>query len=76
MDSSGHHFTSSASALTLINGLVVVAGLVRDAMMVSVLPHPGVVASVTTSSLGAVDHMLHGQISRRPHCFPLDVDTI
>lgn len=68
--------SSANLKLTLINGLVVVAGLVRDAMMVSVLPHAGVVASVTASSLGAVDHMLHGQISRRPHCFPLDVDTI
>lgn len=60
----------------MVECLVVVAGLVRDAVRVGVLPHPAVVPSVTGAGVGTVEHMLDGQIGRRPNSFALDVDTI
>lgn len=62
--------------LTLIDCLVVVACLIRDAMFVCVLPHPSMVPSMTGTGISTVDHVLDRQISRWPHSFPLDVDTI
>lgn len=62
--------------LTLVNCLVVVAGLVRDAMFVGILPHTSMVPSMTGAGLSTVDHMLDRKISRWPHSFPFDVDTI
>lgn len=62
--------------LTLVNCLVVVTGLIRNAMFVGILPHPSMVPSVTGARLSAVNHVLDGKISRWPHSFPLDVDTI
>lgn len=44
--------------LTLVLGLVVVAGLVRDAMFVGILPHPTVITSMTGASLTTVHHIL------------------
>lgn len=72
-----HERTERANGvLTLADGLVVVAGLVRDAMFVSVLPHPAVVSPVTGAGLRAVDHVLDRNVSRWPRSFPLYVDAI
>lgn len=67
-----HHFR----VLTLVNCLVVVAGLVRDAMFVCVLPHPSMVSSMTGAGVSAVDHVLDGNVSRWPRTSPLYVDTV
>lgn len=72
-----HERTERANGvLTLADGLVVVAGLVRDAMFVSVLPHPAVVSPLTGARLRAVDHVLDRNVSRWPRSFPLYVDAI
>lgn len=63
-------------SLTLVYGLVVVTGLVRDAMLVGVLPDTAVVAAVAGAGLAAVDHVLHGQVRRGPRPLPLNVDAI
>lgn len=63
-------------SLTLVLGLVVVAGLVRDAMLVGVLPDNAVVAAMTGAGLATVDHVLHGQVRRRPRPLPLNIDAI
>lgn len=61
---------------TLVLGLVVVAGLVGDAVPVGVLPHLQVVAPLAGAGLAAVDHVLHGQQRGRPRPLPLDVDPV
>lgn len=66
----------ATSVLTLVSCLVVVAGFVRDAMVVSILPYPFVVPSLTGARLSTRDYVLDRQISRWPCAFPLDVDTI
>ena len=63
-------------SLTLVLGLVVVAGLVGDAVRVGVLPHPGVVPAVAAPGVAAVDHVLHGQVGGRPRPLAFDVDAI
>ena len=61
---------------TLVNGLVVVAGFVWDAMLVGVLPHGEVVSSVAGPRVGTVQHVLDGQVGGRPGSPPLDVDAV
>ena len=61
---------------TLVEGLVVVAGFVWDAMLVGVLPHGEVVPSVAGPGVGAVQHMLDRQVGRRPGSPPLNVDAV
>ena len=61
---------------TLVLGLVVVAGLVWDAVPVGVLPHRQVIAPLTRARVAAVDHVLHRQQCGRPRPLPLDVDPV
>lgn len=61
---------------TLILSLVVVAGLVWNAMVVGVLPHARVVSTLAGSGIGAVDHVLNREVGRRPRTFSLYVDSI
>lgn len=63
-------------SLTLVLGLVVVAGLVGDAVRVGVLPDAAVVAAVAGARLAAVHHVLHRQVGRGPRPLALDVDAI
>lgn len=44
---------------TLVFGLVVVAGLIGDAVLMSIGPHREVIASLTGASIAAVDDVLH-----------------
>lgn len=60
----------------MILGLVVVAGLVRDAVVVGVHPDPGVVPALAGPRVSTVDDILHRQVGRRPSTFPLDVDSV
>lgn len=60
----------------MILGLVVVAGLVGDAVVVRVPPDPGVVPALTGASISTVDDILHRQVGRGPGTFPLDVDSV
>lgn len=60
----------------MVLGLVVVAGLVGDAVTVGILPHWQVVAPLAGASLTAVDDVLHGQQGGGPHPLPFDVDPI
>lgn len=61
---------------TLVLGLVVVAGLVGDAVPVGILPHRQVVAPLTRARVATVDHVLHRQQCGRPRPLPLDVDPV
>lgn len=61
---------------TLVLSLVVVAGLVGDAVPVGILPHRQVVAPLAGAGVAAVDHVLHGQQCGRPRPLPLDVDPV
>ena len=61
---------------TLVLGLVVVAGLVRDAVLVRVGPHLHVVAALAGAGLRAVQDVLHRQKGGGPRPLPLDVDPI
>lgn len=60
----------------MILGLVVVAGLVGDAVVVGVPPDPGVVPTLTGASISTVNDILHRQVGRGPGPFPLDVDSV
>lgn len=61
---------------TLVLGLVVVAGLIRDAVPVGVGPHGQVVAPLAGAGVAAVDDMLHRQQRGGPGPLPLDVDSV
>lgn len=63
-------------SLTLVNCLVVVAGLIRDSMFVGILPHSSMVSSVTGARSSTVNHMLDRDVSRWPPSSTLDVDTV
>lgn len=60
----------------MILGLVVVAGLVGDAVVVRVHPDPGVVPALAGPGVSTVDDILHRQVGRGPSTFPLDVDSV
>ena len=45
-------------------------------MLVGILPHREMVASMAGSGVGAVQHMLDGQVGGRPGSPPLDVDSV
>lgn len=60
----------------LILGLVVVAGLIGNAVVVGVHPDPGVVPALTGPGVSTVDDILDRQVGRRPGTFPLDVDSV
>ncbi len=62
--------------LTLIFGLIVVAGFIRNAFTVCIFPHTRMISTVTGSCVTTVNHVLDREIDRWPCCFPLDVDTI
>lgn len=72
----GRNPTAKQSHPTLILGLVVVAGLVGDAVVVRVPPDPGVVPALAGPGISTVDDILHRQVGRRPSTFPLDVDSV
>lgn len=61
---------------TLVLGLVVVAGLIWNAMPLGIGPHLQVIAPLTGASLRTVDDMLHRQEGGGPCPLPLDVDPI
>lgn len=61
---------------TLVLSLVVVAGLVGDAVPVGILPHRQVVTPLAGAGVAAVDHVLHRQQCGRPRPLPLDVDPV
>lgn len=61
---------------TLVLSLVVVAGLVRDAVLMGVPPHRQVVAPLTGARVGAVEDVLHGQQGGGPRPLSLDVDPV
>lgn len=60
----------------MILGLVVVAGLVGNAVVVGVHPDPGVVPALAGPGVSTVDDILDRQVGRRPGTFPLDVDSV
>ena len=62
--------------LALVFSLIVVAGLIRDAMLAGIFPHPRMVTSMTGASITTVHHILHREIGRGPGSLPLDVDAI
>ena len=62
--------------LTLVFSLVVIAGLIWDAVFVSVLPNSGVIASMARACIATVNHMLDREIGRRPSSIPLNVNAI
>lgn len=64
---------SDDPARTLVLRLVVVAGFVRDAVGVGILPHPRVVTPMAGARIAAVDDVLDGEVGGRPGSFPLDV---
>lgn len=43
----------------MVLGLVVVAGLIRDAMAVGILPHRQVVAPFARASVATIQNVLH-----------------
>ena len=49
---------AAGGVLTLVFGLVVVAGFVRDALGVGVLPHARVIPPVTGTSVSTVNNIL------------------
>jgi len=63
-------FTARAALIkdvaSLIESLVVVACLVWDAIVMRVLEDSAMIATVTGSSISAVEDILHGQIGRWP----------
>lgn len=60
----------------MVNCLVVVAGLVGDAMRVGVGNHVAVVPAVTGAPVGAVQDVLDGKVSRWPSSTSRDVDAV
>lgn len=61
---------------TLILSLVVVAGLIGNAMVVGILPNTRVVSTFAGSCVSAVNHVLNREVGRRPRTFSLYVDSI
>lgn len=61
---------------TLVFGLVVVAGLIGDAMLMGIGPHWKVIAAFTGASVATVDDILHRKQGGGPRAFPLDVDAV
>lgn len=61
---------------TLILSLVVVAGLIWDAVVMGIHPNTRVVSTFTGSCLSTIDHILNRQVGRRPCPFSLYVDSI
>lgn len=61
---------------TLVFGLVVVAGLIGDAMLMGIGPHWKVIAAFTGASVATVDDVLHRKQGGGPRAFPLDVDAV
>ena len=61
---------------TLIFGLVIVAGLIRDPVSVGIGPHAHVIPTLTTPGLPTVDDVLHGEVGGGPGTFPFDVDSV
>lgn len=61
---------------TLVFGLVVVAGFIRNATFVRVGVDSQVIASVTGTCPPAVYHVLHGEVRRWPRSSTLDVDAV
>lgn len=68
--------TCGRAGPTLVLSLVVVAGLVRDAVLMGVPPHRQVVAPLTGARVGAVEDVLHGQQGGGPRPLSLDVDPV
>lgn len=67
---------NKAEPPTLIFSLVIVAGLIWDAMIMGILPHSSVVSSMASPSVGTVENMLDREVSRGPGSFLLYVNTI
>lgn len=61
---------------TLILSLVVVAGLIWNAVVMGICPNAGVVSAFAGSRVGAVNHVLDREVGGRPRTFPLYVDAI
>lgn len=62
--------------LTLILSLVVIARLIRDPVLVRILPDATVISSVAGAGVSTVDYVLHWEISWWPRPFTLNVDAI
>jgi len=60
----------------LVNGLVVVASLIRNARVVSVLKDTIGPATMASASTGAVEHVLDREVGTWPRAFLLNVDAI
>lgn len=60
----------------MVFGLVVVAGLIGDAMLMGIGPHWKVIAAFTGASVATVDDVLHRKQGGGPRAFPLDVDAV
>lgn len=50
--------TGEALVLTLVNSLVVITGLIRNPMVVSILPHTRMISSITGTRVSTVNYML------------------
>lgn len=61
---------------TLILSLVVVAGLVWNAMVMGIHPNTWVVSTFTGSCVSTINHILNREVGRRPCTFSLYVDSI
>jgi hypothetical protein len=61
---------------TAIASLVVVASLVRDTVLLGVLVDGARFAALAAAGLATVDHLLHGQVGRRPGVLTTDVDAV
>lgn len=61
---------------TLVFGLVVVAGFIRNACLVCVSVDSQVISSITRACPPTVYHVLDWQVGRRPRSSTLDVDTV
>lgn len=75
LSDSNLHFVHWGS-LTLVFSLVVIAGLIWDAVFVGVLPNSAVIASMASACIATVNHMLDREIGGRPGSIPLNVDAI
>lgn len=62
--------------LTLISGLVIIAGFIRNTVLVCVMIHPYMISTKTWPCPRAIDHVLHRQVCGRPGSFALDVDAV
>lgn len=62
--------------LTLILGLIVVAGFIRNAISVCIFPHARMISTFAGTCVPTVNHVLDREVGRWPCRFPLDVDTI